>query len=313
MTWLVDQKGGKTLTSDTVVLEPRQLRSGLSPLAWKILRILSEKPSYPKEIGIRLNTNEQKIYYHIRNLEKAGLVVKISEEKKQGALAKIYSPTSSAFTVLLKQLKESQKIFQMKKEHKAFLEPFVSDGRLNALIILGSPEPHGISKSRAKDGVFATDLGLFLGAFLNYIPGVSTKLDTEIRDEDLKNNLILIGGPGVNVITSRVNSKLPVRFEKIKEHESFYSGFHSEITGKGYWEEGCGLIVKTKNPFDKTKEILVIAGRRMSGTRAAIIAFLKNFDEICKGNSKEPRIFAKVVEGVDKNSDGVIDHVEFLE
>ena len=133
MTWLVDQKGGKTFTSDTIVLDPKQLRAGLSPLAWKILRILSEKPSYPKEIGDKLRVNEQKVYYHIRNLEKAGLVEKISEEKKQGALAKIYSVTSSAFTVLLKQLKESQKVFQMKKEYKAFLEPFVSDGRLNAL------------------------------------------------------------------------------------------------------------------------------------------------------------------------------------
>jgi DNA-binding MarR family transcriptional regulator len=313
MTWLVDQKGGKTFISDTIVLEPKQLRAGLSPLAWKILRILSEKPSYPKEIGNRLKVNEQKIYYHIRNLEKSGLVEKISEEKKQGALAKIYSVTSYAFTVLLKDLKESQKIFQMKKEYKSFLEPFVSDGRLSALIILGSPEPHGMSKSRAKDGVFATDLGLFLGAFLNYIPDVSTKLDTEIRDEDLKNNLILVGGPGVNVITSKVNSKMPIRFEKIKEQESFYSGLRSEISGKGYSEEGCGLIVKMRNPFDKTKEIIVIAGRRMSGTRAAILAFLKNFDEICKGNSYDHKILARVVEGIDRNSDGVVDSVAFLE
>lgn len=201
----------------------------------------------------------------------------------------------------------------MKKEYKTFLEPFVSNGKLDALIVLGSPEPHGLAKVRAKDGLFATDLGLFLGTFLNYIPEVSTKLDTEVKEEDLKNNLILIGGPGVNAITAKVNSKLPIMFERIKEKENWYSEFHSNISGKNYSEEGCGIIVKAKNPFDKTKDVLVIAGRRISGTRAAILAFLQKFDEICNGNSYDSKVFAKVVEGIDKNSDGVIDSVEFLE
>lgn len=313
MAWVVEQKNGKNFSLITKILEPNQLKVALSPLAWKILKTLTEKPSYPKEIGSKLKVNEQKIYYHIRNLEKVGLIEKLKEERMQGAIAKFYTLTDYAFTLLLKPLEESQKVFQLKREHKNFLEPFISNGKLNALIIMGSPEPHGIAKARAKDGLFATDLGLFLGAFLNYTPEISTKLDTEVRDEDLKNNLILIGGPGVNFITAKVNSKLPIMFERIKDQGNFYSSFHSNISGKNYSEEGCGIIVKTKNPFDKTKDLLVIAGRRFYGTRAAILAFLQKFDEICKGNSYDPKIFARVVEGVDKNSDGVIDSTEFLE
>jgi len=313
MTWIVEQKNGKTFSLMTKLLEPKQLKVALSPLAWKILKVLVEKPNYPKEIGDKLKVNEQKIYYHIRNLEKVGLIEKIREEKRQGALAKFYTLTDYAFTLLLKPLEESQKVFQLKKEYKNFLEPFIENGKLNALIIMGSPEPHGLSKARAKDGLFATDLGLFLGAFLNYTPEVSTKLDTEVREEHLKNNLILIGGPGVNSITAKINSKLPILFERIKDKENFYSGFHSNVSGKNYAEEECGIIVKMKNPFDKTKDILVIAGRRFSGTRAAILAFLQKFDEICKGNSYDSKIFARVVEGIDKNSDGIIDSVEFLE
>jgi len=313
MTWIVEQKNGRTFSLTTKAIEPKQLKVALSPLAWKILKILTEKPSYPKEIGNKLKMNEQKIYYHIGNLEKAGLIEKLKEEKRQGALAKFYTLTDYAFTVLLKPLEESQKVFQLKKEYKNFLEPFINNGRLNALIILGSPEPHGIAKARAKDGLFATDLGLFLGTFLNYKPELFTKLDTEVKEEDLKNNLILIGGPGVNFITARINSKLPIRFERIKDQGNFYSGFHSNVSGKDYYEEGYGIIVKAKNPFDKTKDVLVIAGRRIAGTRAAIIAFLQKFDEICKGNSHDSGIFAKVVEGIDKNNDGIIDSVEFLE
>lgn len=256
--------------------------------------------------------HEQKIYYHIRNLEKAGLIEKLKEEKRQGALAKFYTLTDYAFTVLLKPLEESQKVFQLKKEYKNFLEPFITNGKFNALIIIGSPEPHGSNKSRGKD-VFTIDLGLFFGAFLNHTPEFSTKLDTEVKEADLKNNLILIGGPGINIITGKVNSKLPISFQRVREKENWYSAFHSNISGKDYTEEEHAIIVKTKNPFDKTKDILVIAGRRSYGTRAAILAFLKNFDEICKGNSHNSNIFARVVEGIDKNSDGVIDSVEFLE
>jgi len=313
MAWIVEQKNGKTFSLATKTLEPKQLKVALSPLAWKILKILTEKPSYPKDIGNKLKMNEQKIYYHIRNLEKAGLIEKLKEERKQGALAKFYTLTDYAFTVLLKPLEESQKVFQLKREYKNFLEPFVCDGRLNALIILGSPEPHGIAKARAKDGLFATDLGLFLGTFLNYRPDAFTKLDTEVKDEDLKNNLILIGGPGVNFITAKINSKLAIKFERVKDQGNYYSGFHSNISGKNYYEEGYGIIVKAKNPFDKNKDVLVIAGRRIAGTRAAILAFLQKFDEICKGNSYDSKIFARIVEGIDKDNDGVIDSVEFLE
>jgi len=313
MAWIVEQKNGKTFSLATKTLEPKQLKVALSPLAWKILKILTEKPSYPKEIGNKLKMNEQKIYYHIRNLEKAGLIEKLKEERKQGALAKFYTLTDYAFAVLLKPLEESQKVFQLKREYKNFLEPFVCDGRLNALIILGSPEPHGIAKARAKDGLFATDLGLFLGTFLNYRPDAFTKLDTEVKEEDLKNNLILIGGPGVNFITAKINSKLAIKFERVKDQGNYYSGFHSNISGKNYYEEGYGIIVKAKNPFDKNKDVLVIAGRRIAGTRAAILAFLQKFDEICKGNSYDSKIFARIVEGIDKDNDGVIDSVEFLE
>jgi len=312
MAWVVEHKDGKTFSLITRTMEPKQLKVALSPLAWKILKILSEKPSYPKEIGQKLKMNEQKIYYHIRNLEKEGLIEKVREEKRQGALAKFYSITDHAFTIMLKPLEESQKVFQLKKEYKNFLEPFITDGKFNALIVIGSPEPHGSNKSRGKD-VFTIDLGLFFGTFLNYTPELSTKLDTEVKDEDLKNNLILIGGPGINMITGKINSKLPINFQKIREKENWYSAFHSNISGKDYTEEEHGIIVKAKNPFDKTKDILVIAGRRSHGTRAAILAFLKKFDELCKGNSYDPKVLARVVEGIDKNSDGVVDSVEFLE
>jgi hypothetical protein len=149
------------------------------------------------------------------------------------------------------------------------------------------------------------DLALFLGTFLNYVPEFNVKLDTEAREKDLENNLILIGGPIVNKTMEKFNDKLPIRFEN--------GSIKSTISNETYPQDECGLIVKAKNPFSKDKFILVVAGKRFMGTRAAIIAFLKDFKKITEGNVHNKNIKAKVVEGVDLDSDGVVDNVEFRE
>ena len=43
------------------------------------------------------------------------------------------------------------------------------------------------------------------------------------------------------------------------------------------------------------------------------LAFLKHFEEICNGNKHASRIYAKVIEGYDLDSDGIVDAVEILE
>lgn len=313
MAYLIDQKDGKTFSLPARIANPSEVSAAFSPLAWSILKCLTEKPSYPKEIARQLKVHEQKVYYHIRNLEKQRLITKSSIEAKQGAVANIYTIRESAVALLLKPLQPSAKLQSLKSEHKRFLEPFVIEGKLNALIIMGSPEPHGPTKVRAKDSSEAAELGLFLGSFLNYIPEQCVKLDTEIREPDLKRNLIIIGGPAVNMIMARLNEKLPIRMKQV-EHGAFkFSNIYSDVSHRSYSEENNGIIVKTRNPFDKTKEVLVLAGRRSAGTKAAILALLTRFDNLCAGNSKDPKIIAKVVEGIDADSDGVLDDIEVLE
>ena len=277
-----------------------------SALAIKIVKLLTEKAMYPIEVAKALKMNEQKVYYHIRNLEKCGVISIVKEEERQGATAKYYAATKPAFVIKFKDFEPSQNIIQMKNE-SSFLEPFIQDGQLNALIVVGSPDPHGPEKARSRDGYYGMDLALFLGTFLNYVPEFAVRLDTETQEKDLReNNLILIGGPVVNKITGEVNNKLPIKFAK-EEQWAIKSA-----TGV-YPSDESGLIVKTKNPFNPDKSILVVAGKRYTGTRAAIIAFLKHFKEITAGNIHNKKIAAKVVEGVDLDSDGIIDEVEIRE
>jgi hypothetical protein len=252
--------------------------------------------------------HEQKVYYHIKRLEKAGLVSVVRREQHHGAVAKFYTLTKPAFVLRTKPLEKSRRFAEILPEQKEFLEPFIFEGKLNSLIIVGSPDPHGPERARARDGYYGIDLALFLGTFLIREPMPRVKLDTEVRSRDLHKNLILIGGPTVNCITEKVNNKLPIFFD-YKDNRNV----HSRISGNVYPAEETGIIVKAKNPFDKNHRVLVIAGKRYPGTKAAIIAFLQGFDQICAGNSHNPKIKAKVVEGIDLDSDGIVDAVEFRE
>lgn len=284
-----------------------QLKPVSSKLAKDILKTISEKQSYPLEIANKLKQNEQKIYYHIRKLEKAGLIKVVRKEDMHGATANYYDLTDSAFFIRFKDFRPTHKISYLTKEEEEFLDPFVKDGKLDALIVVGSPDPHGPDMARSRDGYYGIDLALFLGTFLYYVPSFNVKLDTELTEKDLKQNLILIGGPVVNRITEKVNKKLPVRFDR--DNRNIYS----TVSGKAYPSDESGMIVKEKSPFNKDKKILVVAGKRFSGTKAAIIGFLQGFKQIIKGNRHNKKIIAKVVEGFDLDSDGAIDSVEFKE
>lgn len=313
MQWIVESDKGKTAMLPAKLLTPVQLKAATSPLAWKILQLLAQKPEYPKEIGKRLKMHEQKIYYHIRRLEAAGLIKELRKETRQGALAKFYTIAEPAFAMTLKELEPATKLFSVPQNYREYLEPFITEGRFNALIVIGSPEPHGPEKVKGHDGMYATDLALFFGTFLTYVPASSIKLDTEIREADLKRNLILIGGPAVNSVTAKVNPKLPIRFARVAYKNNYFTRFQSDVSGKTYSEESYAMIVKTKNPWDKTKSVLVIAGRRFFGTKAAVMAIMQQFDKVCAGNSYNPKIQARIVDGVDMDSDGEIDAIEFLE
>ena len=298
----------QTLSLPAKELDFSHVKPLTSRLAQSILSLLAKTPLYPKAIAKQLSVNEQKVYYHIRRLEKAGIVKVSRSEAIGGTMANFYSLTFPAFVVKFGDWRVATKIEELEEKPRSFMEPFIEDGNLNAVIIVGSPDPHGPEKARSRDGYYGIDLSLFMGTFLNYVPELNVKLDTEARREDLEKNLILIGGPVVNSITERINDHLQIRF--IKEENWKVKSF---ISGKEYLSDEIGVIVKAKNPFNPKKYILLVAGKRHAGTRAVIIAFIRHFEEIIKGNKYNPKLLARVVEGVDLNSDGIVDDVEFLE
>ncbi|MBI2656198.1 S-layer protein [Candidatus Woesearchaeota archaeon] len=251
--FIIDKQKNEVYSLPAKEISVQYAKSVSSELAQKILNLLAKEVMYPIDIAKALKVHEQKVYYHIRNLEKAGIIKVARKETKQGATAKFYSLAEPAFVIRFKNFETTSKIAQIRNESE-FLEPFIKDGQLDALIIVGSPDPHGPDKARSRDGYYGMDLALFLGTFLNYVPQFNVKLDTEVRDEDFSHNLILIGGPVVNKVVETVNPKLPIKFEN--------GNIKSTISNETYPQDECGIIVKAKSPFNKDKCILVVAGKR---------------------------------------------------
>ncbi|MGQ9460335.1 MAG: helix-turn-helix domain-containing protein [Candidatus Bathyarchaeaceae archaeon] len=298
--------------------DSERLKAVLSKLSWKILQLLSEKEMYPMEIAKKLKVHEQKVYYHIKKLARAGVVKVVREEGKKGAIAKYYKASFPALGIELpfgyRKIKNIAAP-SLDEKMKRFLSPFLKeDGTFDGKIVVGSPDPHGPFKSRARDGHYASYLTLFLGQFTDLPEDFPIKLDVDVKAEkDENNNLILVGGPGTNFLTQEVNEYLPIRFNMMpSEHGFLLGGLVSEKTRNVYTADTIGVIARITNPWNKEKRIIVLAGNKAVGTKACVLALAKFWKETLK-NFEGQEEFATVIQGFDLDGDGKVDSIEVLE
>jgi predicted transcriptional regulator len=316
---LVSEDDKETYVQDSLVFNnPKNIKPLVSELAWKILNTMKEEPLYPLQIAKKLEVHEQKVYYHINNLVKAGLIRVVKEQDIKGANAKFYSPVAFVFSVDLgfgKSIVQTSNVTNSKCLD--FFKEYNKNGFFNGLIVVGSPEAHGPLQSWARDGHYSNFVSFFLGNFIKFSNEQFVDLDIKINaKEKFDENFILIGGPGVNVITFKFNKHLPVKFETEFVGEaptaSFGRGFVSTKTKKEYTNANIGVIQKIPNPFDKSKSIIVLAGITKRGTISAILALTRENSKVLKDYDKD-KSFSRVVEGHDLSGDGVIDSIEVLE
>jgi len=295
-----------------IVSDPKLAQSMLQPMRWKILSELTGGEKCAKDLSKSLGTSEQVICYHLRELERSSLVRLERTERKRGATAKYYKAEQKAIAVVPRMGNPAKSVQSqpesLTESASKLLDPFISQGRLSGHIVLGSPDTHGIFRSRARCGDRATDLALFIGSLLPLTRESVVRLDTEISQQELLENLILVGGPRVNTVTMMVNEWLPITYE-LTGHNMMMS----RTSGKSYSGEDEGAVQIIPNPMNQESRVIVIAGNSYLGTRSAVLAFIKYTDEVAKGNSQNKSILARVVAGLDVNSDGLVDDVEFLE
>ncbi|NLE06376.1 MAG: S-layer protein, partial [Crenarchaeota archaeon] len=235
-----------------------------------------------------------------------------------GGTAKYYHTTSPAFGI---EFSHDYKIMQRpsmigtSKQINQFFEEFINEnGALNGKIIVGSPLPHGPFKTSARDGHYAAQLTLFLGQFTKMPEDFAIKLDVDVKvEKEEKNNLILVGGPGTNLLTQELNDHLPIQFSMQSSEQGFLlGGLVSKKTKRNFTSDVAGVIAKIPNPWDESKSIIVIAGNKAVGTKACVLA-LTNFWQKTLKNYNGEKTFASVIQGFDLDGDGKVDSIEVSE
>ena len=314
MSYLVlkERKSNRLLPA-RILSDPKIAQSLLQPTRWRILTELSNGTKCAKDLAKIFNTTEQVVCYHLRELEKNGLITLERTVKKRGALAKFYRAEEKAVAIVPRSGTHLKGVLQPVEESLTeqvtqMLDPFISQGHFNGHIVLGSPDAHGIFSSRARCGDRATDLALFLGSLLPITRESVVRLDTELSQKEAQNNLIIVGGPRVNTITMAVNEWLPITYE-LTGHNMMIS----RLSGRTYGGEEEGAVQLISNPNNQNSKVIVIAGNTYLGTRTAVLAFIKYTDQIARGNTVNREVIARVATGLDVDSDGLVDDVQFIE
>jgi DNA-binding transcriptional ArsR family regulator len=310
---LLKERRINRLLPTRIISDPKVAQLLLQPTRWKILSELSYGEKCAKDLAETFHTSEQVICYHLRELEKAGLVVLERTVRKRGAMAKYYRAEEKAVAIIPRRGSSSTTSREPMEETLSepaskMLDPFISKGHFNGHIVLGSPDAHGIFSSRARCGDRATDLALFIGSLLPVTRESVVRLDTELSEQESARNLIVVGGPRVNTVTMAANEWLSITYELTGRNMMI-----SRLSGRSYAGEEEGAVQLITNPNNQDSKMFVIAGNSYLGTRAAVLAFIKYTDEIAKGNTTNRKAIARVVTGLDVNSDGLVDDVQFLE
>jgi hypothetical protein len=296
---------------------PEKLKKALNKFTWKILTMLGEKDMYPMEVAKKLGVHEQIVYYHIRKLVKTGTIKLVKKEDKKGAVAKYYRAAFPAFGVELpfgyeRITKPLPTVLDASL--KRFLTPILAENDIfDGKIVVGSPEPHGPFKTITRDGHYAAYLTFFLGGLTRFPDEFVIKLDVDVKAEKEEgSNLILVGGPGTNLLTQEINDHLPIRFNMTpSKHGFLFGGLFSEKTKNVYTEDSVGLVAKIRNPWNSEKSVIVLAGNKAVGTKACVIGLAKFWKQVLENYNEEP--FATVIKGFDMDGDGKIDSIEVLE
>jgi DNA-binding transcriptional ArsR family regulator len=77
---------------------PDRLRVALSPIRRQLLERLRQ-PASATELAVEMSVGRQRLNYHLRELEKAGLVHLVEERQRRGCVERILAARADAFVV----------------------------------------------------------------------------------------------------------------------------------------------------------------------------------------------------------------------
>ena len=295
----------RVLASD----RPDDFRPAFGRVGQKVLAALASGPKYPAEIARELGAHHQTIYYHVKRLERAGLITKGRSRVIRGGEASPFSLSADGYAVEFAVRGEPVPSLASSSRSRAmgrFFAEFTSGGGFDGWVVVGSPAPHGRQGTQARDGHYAVQLGFALGQHVRLPERFPVKLDVDVRSEKLEgSNLIAVGGPRANETAEALNEHLPIRFRR--------GDFWVSIVvdqGNAYSSEFDCVVAKVANPWIAERTCVLAAGLTGAGTKAAIIGMTNYADQLFSKYREGD--FACVLRGADRDGDGKVDSVEVL-
>ncbi|EFD93095.1 MAG: regulatory protein ArsR [Candidatus Parvarchaeum acidophilus ARMAN-5] len=292
---------GYFVNDTKVIPEISDIKKIADEKAIAIMKKISKKPYKVGALSKELKIDKKAMALYVSGLEKAGLI-EVEEKKNDKVLKSIYN--SFSYEINQNRVKFDPRLQKKDNQYALnFFSKFISNGKFDGYICVGAPDPHGEYKSVAKDAHFATYLGMFFGQFIDLPSSLPILLDTDVISRNLfKKNLIIIGGPVTNLVTRDINNFLPIKF--IKEE-----GWGLKDKNGIHIRDYEGTIEKIKNPFEKERDIILIAGVKNIGTLSAMLAATKFSNLTFKGYNNEAP-WSMMVRGYDIDGDGQIDSIE---
>ncbi len=300
--YILKNDGENYFVNDTKLLEDiKDVKNIADEKAITILKKISKKQYKADALSKELKIDKKALNLYLSKMEKAGLV-EITQQKDTQLVKAVYN--SFSYEINQNNVKFDPRSRNKENQYALnFFSKFINNGKFNGYICVGASDPHGEYKSVAKDSHYTAYLGMFLGQFIDLPSSLPIVLDTDVISKNMfKNNLIVIGGPVTNLVTRDINNFLPIKF--IKEE-----GWALKDRNGIHIRDYEGTIEKIKNPFDKEKDIILIAGVRNIGTLSAILAATRFSNLTFKGYSNEAP-WSMMVRGYDIDGDGQIDSIE---
>jgi hypothetical protein len=255
----------------------------------RILRYLrDEGPDYASSISSALGIEEQRCRYHISCLLDQDFLEVSEAVPVNGSEAKNYSVSKSV------HFRGSDPVSPSPPVGKSVYSDLFSECS-SVDLVGGSPYPHGPKDVGARDTHL---LGRVAKSVSRKAPGVHTniRLDTHQRTSE---NMVSIGGPLTNTSAETVLSRAEPSFDGRK-------GFSYALEASSrYRQKNVGVVVFANEPVQ-----ICLAGVGLEGTKACV-EFFCSADEHGMLSSSDPAYF--VVEGLDSDSDGIVDEFQVLE
>lgn len=86
----------QTLMTLTTV---EQLQAMAHPIRLHVLRLLAGEPRTNKQLAARIGISPGRLHFHVRELERAGLIVLVEERPRGGVIEKYYQAAAENFTL----------------------------------------------------------------------------------------------------------------------------------------------------------------------------------------------------------------------